>query len=63
MSTRKAIVLVSGGLDSFVVAALAREAGHEVHALTIDYNQRHRVELDAAARVAAALHGGSLGTP
>lgn len=38
-----------------VVAALAREAGYAVHALTIDYNQRHRVELESAARIAAHL--------
>ena len=50
-----AVVLLSGGLDSMVCAALAREAGHELLALTIDYNQRHRVELEAAARIAAAL--------
>lgn len=50
-----AIVLVSGGLDSMVAAGLAREAGYRIFALTIDYNQRHRVELDAAARVALAL--------
>ncbi|WP_294392382.1 7-cyano-7-deazaguanine synthase QueC [uncultured Sphingomonas sp.] len=50
-----AVVLVSGGLDSMVVAALAVEAGKRLVALTIDYNQRHRVELDAAARIAARL--------
>lgn len=50
-----AIVLVSGGLDSMVCAGLAREAGYRLFALTIDYNQRHRVELEAAARVATAL--------
>lgn len=48
-------MLLSGGLDSMVVTALAREAGWDVHALTIDYNQRHRVELESAARIAAAL--------
>lgn len=50
-----AIVLVSGGLDSMVAAGLAREAGYRLFALTVDYNQRHRVELDAAARVASVL--------
>jgi 7-cyano-7-deazaguanine synthase len=50
-----AVVLVSGGLDSMVVAALAVEAGHPLIALTIDYNQRHRIELEAAARVANHL--------
>jgi 7-cyano-7-deazaguanine synthase len=50
-----AVVLVSGGLDSMVVAALAVEAGHPLVALTIDYNQRHRIELEAAARIARHL--------
>lgn len=52
---RDAVVLLSGGLDSMVTAALAKEAGYRVNALTIDYNQRHRCELDAAARIAEAL--------
>ncbi len=51
-----AVVLLSGGLDSMVAGGLAREAGHRVLALTIDYNQRHRVELRAAQRVATALN-------
>jgi len=50
-----AVVLVSGGLDSMVAAARAREAGRRLFALSIDYNQRHRVELAAAGRVAALL--------
>ena len=50
-----AVVLLSGGLDSMVAGGLAREAGYHVVALTIDYNQRHRVELGAAGRVASAL--------
>ncbi|MBW8911371.1 MAG: 7-cyano-7-deazaguanine synthase, partial [Sphingomonas sp.] len=52
---RRAIVLLSGGLDSMVSGGLAREQGFELSALTIDYNQRHRVELEAAKHVAAAL--------
>jgi 7-cyano-7-deazaguanine synthase len=50
-----AIVLLSGGLDSMVCAALAREACFAVTALTVDYGQRHRVELDAARAVARRL--------
>jgi len=53
--TRKAVVLLSGGLDSMVCAALAREQGFEVFALTIDYNQRHRVEIEAARAIAGKL--------
>ncbi|NCU11409.1 MAG: 7-cyano-7-deazaguanine synthase QueC [Sphingomonadaceae bacterium] len=52
---RKAVVLLSGGLDSMVCAGLAREAGYSVNALTIDYNQRHRRELDAARQIAALV--------
>ena len=52
---KKAVVLLSGGLDSMVCAGLAREAGFQVLALTVDYNQRHRIELDAARRIAADL--------
>ncbi|WP_242125251.1 7-cyano-7-deazaguanine synthase QueC [Sphingobium sp. Sx8-8] len=51
-----AVVLLSGGLDSMVAGGIAREAGYRVLALTIDYNQRHRLELQAAARVASALN-------
>jgi len=47
-----AVVLISGGLDSMVAAALAREAGHRLLALSIDYNQRHQIELAAARRIA-----------
>lgn len=51
----KAVVLLSGGLDSTTVAAIARQRGYEVYALSFDYGQNHRQELDAAARVAAEL--------
>ena len=50
-----AVVLVSGGLDSMISAAIAREQGYRLLALSIDYNQRHRVELAAARRVAVTL--------
>lgn len=50
-----AIVLLSGGLDSATVLALARRRGFDCHALTFDYGQRHRVELEAARRVAASV--------
>ena len=52
---KKAVVLLSGGLDSMVCAALAREQGFDVLALTVDYGQRHRVEIEAARRIAAAV--------
>ena len=51
-----AVVLLSGGLDSMVAGGLAREAGYRLFALSIDYNQRHRLELQAAGRVASALN-------
>lgn len=53
--TRKAVVLLSGGLDSTTVLAIARDAGFDVHALSFRYGQRHDVELDAAANVARAF--------
>ena len=52
---RMAVVLVSGGLDSTTVLALAAASGARCYALTFDYGQRHRVELEAALRVARAL--------
>jgi 7-cyano-7-deazaguanine synthase len=51
----KAVVLVSGGLDSATVLAIARDEGFACYALTFDYGQRHRIELEAAARVARSL--------
>jgi 7-cyano-7-deazaguanine synthase len=51
----KAVCLLSGGLDSATCLALARREGYQCYALSFDYGQRHRIELDAAARVAHAL--------
>lgn len=51
---KKAVVLLSGGMDSAAVVAIAREQGFAVHALSVRYGQRHTSELDAARRVAAA---------
>ena len=55
MSHPRSVCLVSGGLDSATTLAVARRDGFECYALSFDYGQRHRLELDAAARVAAAL--------
>lgn len=55
MSDRKAVVLVSGGLDSATTLAMARRQGFTCYAMSFDYGQRHRCELEAAARVSAAL--------
>ena len=52
---KPAVILLSGGLDSATVLAIAREAGYACHALSLDYGQRHNAELAAAARVAASL--------
>ena len=51
----KAVVLLSGGLDSMVTAAIARQRGFDVLALTVDYGQRHSVELESAKAIAAKL--------
>ena len=56
---RPAVVLLSGGLDSSTVLAIASASGFACHCLTVDYGQRHRVELDAARRVADALGAAS----
>jgi 7-cyano-7-deazaguanine synthase len=52
---KKAVVLLSGGLDSATVLAMAREQGYSCHALSVDYGQRHMAELDAASKVSRAL--------
>jgi 7-cyano-7-deazaguanine synthase len=55
MLDSRAVVLLSGGLDSATVLAIASAEGLACHCLTVDYGQRHRIELRAAARVAASL--------
>jgi 7-cyano-7-deazaguanine synthase len=55
MSVTPAVVLLSGGMDSATTAAIAREQGFEVHALSFRYGQRHALELEAARRVVARL--------
>ena len=55
MGAERAVVLLSGGLDSATALAWARERGHDCHALSVAYGQRHRAELDAAGRVAHSL--------
>jgi len=55
LSARRAVVLVSGGMDSAVTLAMARAQGFACHALSVAYGQRHASELDAAARVARTL--------
>ena len=52
---KKAVILLSGGLDSMVAGGMARAEGYDLYALTIDYHQRHRIELDSARRIADAL--------
>ena len=54
-SHKPAVVLLSGGLDSATIAAIAQAEGFQLHALSVDYGQRHRFELDSARRVAEAL--------
>ena len=52
---KRAVVLLSGGLDSATVLAIARSQGYELYALSFSYGQRHILELDAARRVAASI--------
>ena len=53
--SRKAVILLSGGLDSATVLAVAKQQGYECHALSFDYGQRHSSELESAKRVAGAI--------
>ena len=53
--SKAAIILLSGGLDSMVSAAIAAEQGYRLIALTVDYNQRHKIELQSAEKIAAKL--------
>jgi 7-cyano-7-deazaguanine synthase len=55
MSRKRAVVLLSGGLDSATMAAIARDEGYELHALSVAYGQRHVAELKAAGRIAKVL--------
>lgn len=55
MSDKKAVILLSGGLDSATVVAMAREQGYSCYSMSFDYGQRHRSELQAAERVAHQL--------
>jgi 7-cyano-7-deazaguanine synthase len=55
MSNKKAVILVSGGLDSTTALAIARSEGYDCYTMSFDYGQRHRVELMAAERTANAL--------
>ena len=59
---KPAVVLLSGGLDSATVLAIARHQGFDCHAMTFDYGQRHHVELTAAERIAERLGAASLRT-
>ncbi|HIJ33494.1 MAG TPA: 7-cyano-7-deazaguanine synthase, partial [Gammaproteobacteria bacterium] len=55
VSEKRAVVLVSGGLDSSTVLAMAKEQGYRCYALSFDYGQRHKVELQAADRIAQQM--------
>ncbi|MCK5923456.1 MAG: 7-cyano-7-deazaguanine synthase QueC, partial [Methylococcales bacterium] len=53
---KKAVILLSGGLDSITVLAIAQQQGYQCYALSFDYGQRHRSELDAAAKIAQLMN-------
>ena len=55
MSEKKAVILLSGGLDSATVVAMAKDQGYSCYSMSFDYGQRHRSELQAAERVARQL--------
>ena len=55
MNNKKAVILLSGGIDSSTTAAIAKAEGYEIYALSFDYAQRHSVELESAKRVAESL--------
>lgn len=57
--TKRAVVLLSGGLDSTTTLAIAKQEGHEVHALSFRYGQRHAIEIEAATQIALALGAAS----
>ncbi|HMK59791.1 MAG TPA: 7-cyano-7-deazaguanine synthase QueC [Dissulfurispiraceae bacterium] len=52
---RRAVVLLSGGVDSSTTLAIAKAEGYELYAITFDYGQRHKIELESAAKVASSL--------
>ena len=54
-SEKKAVVLLSGGLDSTTTLAIARSAGYEIYAMSFRYGQRHSVELESASRIAEVM--------
>ena len=58
-NNRPAVILLSGGLDSSTVLAMAQKQGYACHTLAFDYGQRHRNELDACAHIASSMHAAS----